>query len=389
MPPSRAESHRRIRRHVPKTYPSSIYDPALTKNFAELRAVLDLQELWRTVVNLLDAMLPNFHYVAALPCMEDRPIWVSSTVPESNEPGYWERFIGCEPPLARVIRNCPLSKIAFLNDHWPHEELEKTEFFKQVMELEGWRYAAGFLLWNEGAFIGHIGMNRTEKQGIYLTHERAMLEELYPYVDEAVRRIAAFDAERTKRAALEEVLKQVPDGILILDWELRQVFSNRAADEACQLWNENRDNDGDGLPRDVTEAAGQLIAGSEVILRQPPPGKLGAPVTEIFHAKINGLGARIRILQPRIKQAIKPHCLIEFSRVSPPNSGDPAVAAYSLTKAEHRVANLVALGKSNQSVAQELNLSVHTVRAHLREIFGKLSVRNRGELAGAMRRRQE
>ncbi len=382
----RGAFHGRIRRRVPKFYPLSIHDPSLAENFAALRAALDLEELWRSVVTLLDAMLPNFHYVAALPCVEDRPVWVSSTQPRRNEPGYWERLISSEPPLARIIAENPFSKLAYLNDHWPQEELSKTEFFKQVMEVDGWRYAAGFLLWGEDEFLGHIGMNRTEEQGPYLSHERAMLEGLYPYIDEAVKRVAAFDAERAKRAALEEVLKQVPDGMLILDWQLKSVFSNRAADEACQLWNENRGGDTNALPPEVEEAAGKLIADSEILLRQPPPGKLEAPVTQIFHSKVPGLGARLRILHPRIKQAIKPHCLIEFSRVMPRTGGESAVAAYSLTKAERRVADLVALGKSNPAVAVELHLSVHTIRAHLREIFAKLSVTNRAELAGAMNR---
>jgi len=389
MSSPRTASHGKIRRRAPKSYPSSLQDPALAKPFAELRAALDLQELWRTVVTLLDAMLPNFQYVAALPCSEGRPIWVTSTMPESNDPGYWERFIGCEPPLARVIANCPLSKLAYLNDHWPQDELEQTKFFKQVMKVEGWRYAAGFLLWSGGVFFGHIGMNRTEQQGPYLLNERTMLEELYPYIDEAVKRVAAFDAERARRAALEEVLKQIPDGMLILDWELRPVFSNSGAVEACQLWNESSGGHGADLPAEIKDAAGKLIADHEIIIRQPPPGKLETPVTNIFHSEFNGLGARLRILHPRLKQAIKPHCLIEFSRVQPRTIGASAVATYSLTKAERRVADLTASGKSNMMVAAELNLSVHTIRAHLREIFSKLGVKNRGELAGAIKRSLE
>lgn len=56
-----------------------------------------------------------------------------------------------------------------------------------------------------------------------------------------------------------------------------------------------------------------------------------------------------------------------------------------LTATERHVADLVATGKTNAEVAGELFISVDTVRSNLRRIYGKLGVRNRGELAGKLR----
>jgi len=385
MPDSRAASFGRLRRQKPKTYPTTIHDPSLDAVLVELRTALDLDSLWRASVAALDLMLPVYHHVAAMPCVEDRPIWVSSTIPESVEPGYWDRFISCEPPLSKVLARQPFSKMAYLSDHWSLQELSGTEFYKKVMAPEGWVNAAGFLFWEEMEYLGHIGINRRHEEGPFLPHERALLADFYPHLEAAVKRVAAFDRERSKRAALEAVLKETPDGMLILDWELRTTFSNRAADEACQLWNGDH-ADGGEVPAEVRTAAGKLLASSESLLRQPPPGKLAPLVGEVLHSDIPGLKARMRVLHPRAKQAIKPHCLIEFSRVAQGSSGEPAVAAFSLTTAERRVADLVAMGKTNPTVAKELNLSVNTVRAHLREIFSKLGIHHRGELTGALAR---
>lgn len=52
-----------------------------------------------------------------------------------------------------------------------------------------------------------------------------------------------------------------------------------------------------------------------------------------------------------------------------------------LTPTERAVADLVALGLTNQAVARRLAISPHTVDTHLRHIYGKLSVRSRVELA--------
>ncbi|MBK1884599.1 helix-turn-helix transcriptional regulator [Luteolibacter pohnpeiensis] len=373
-------------------YPKTATDPQLAKPLADLGRAMDLNHLWCSVVALLDAALPNFHYITALPCVEDRPVFVNTTLPLRDEPGYWERFISCEPPLARVLQASPGMEIAFLNDHWGDEELKGTRFYEQIMKPEGWWYAAGFLFWDGSAFTGHIGMNRTPDQGPYLPHERDLLRDLHGPIAAAVQRVAAFDAERAKRAAMEAVLQQLPDGMAILDWELRLIFSNRAADEACQLWADTArtadcQNVGT-LPTEVKEAAAELLAGSERWLRQPPPGKLSAPAKELEHAGLPGLKARLRLLHPREKQAIKPHCLVEFSRVVDRPGQDSAVAAYSLSAAERRVAMLAARGKSNAVIASELSLSVHTVRAHLREIFAKLGVKHRAELVLAMTQSQ-
>lgn len=53
----------------------------------------------------------------------------------------------------------------------------------------------------------------------------------------------------------------------------------------------------------------------------------------------------------------------------------------SLTDSELRVVKLIAQGATNRSVAEQLRVSPHTVRAHLRNAFAKLGVSSRVELS--------
>jgi DNA-binding CsgD family transcriptional regulator/tetratricopeptide (TPR) repeat protein len=64
----------------------------------------------------------------------------------------------------------------------------------------------------------------------------------------------------------------------------------------------------------------------------------------------------------------------ELDRVAPGRSSG------ELTPTERRVARMVADGRKNREVAQELFLSVATVEAHLTRIFRKLGIRSRSEL---------
>jgi DNA-binding CsgD family transcriptional regulator len=60
----------------------------------------------------------------------------------------------------------------------------------------------------------------------------------------------------------------------------------------------------------------------------------------------------------------------------------------ALTPAEERVAELVAEGKTNKEVAAALFLSDRTVEGHLSHVFGKLGIRHRSEVAGALQLHQ-
>jgi DNA-binding NarL/FixJ family response regulator len=49
----------------------------------------------------------------------------------------------------------------------------------------------------------------------------------------------------------------------------------------------------------------------------------------------------------------------------------------TLTKRERDILLLIRLGKTNKEVAQELDVSVNTVKTHLKNLFAKLEVHNR------------
>ena len=52
-----------------------------------------------------------------------------------------------------------------------------------------------------------------------------------------------------------------------------------------------------------------------------------------------------------------------------------------LTKRENEVLKMLALGKCNKEIAEQLQISVATTQNHLQNLYKKLSVRNRTEAA--------
>jgi DNA-binding CsgD family transcriptional regulator len=75
-------------------------------------------------------------------------------------------------------------------------------------------------------------------------------------------------------------------------------------------------------------------------------------------------------------------------RVLRPAGGPSAGPLGALTAREREIAELVAAGRTNREVADQLVLSARTIEAHLRNVYGKLGVRSRVELARAIERGQ-
>jgi DNA-binding CsgD family transcriptional regulator len=57
----------------------------------------------------------------------------------------------------------------------------------------------------------------------------------------------------------------------------------------------------------------------------------------------------------------------------------------SLTDSELTVVNLIAQGATNRDVAEQLHLSLHTVKTHVHNAFAKLGINSRAQLAQLMR----
>jgi DNA-binding CsgD family transcriptional regulator len=61
------------------------------------------------------------------------------------------------------------------------------------------------------------------------------------------------------------------------------------------------------------------------------------------------------------------------------------LSSFALTGREREVSRAVALGRSNQSIAKELGISLHTVKDHVKSILAKTRCATRSELAARLR----
>ena len=78
--------------------------------------------------------------------------------------------------------------------------------------------------------------------------------------------------------------------------------------------------------------------------------------------------------------------LEEFRRVSQRSANVPEDNVVTLTSREQEVLCLVSEGATNKEIAQELNVSIHTVKSHMRKILAKLHMDRRQEAVSYAKR---
>ena len=101
-------------------------------------------------------------------------------------------------------------------------------------------------------------------------------------------------------------------------------------------------------------------------------GAAGLLLREIGGARlviaIQAVARDLRVLDPQLALAVG----------APPSLEEPPLSE-TLTPREQEVLQLLAEGLSNRAIAQELNISEHTVKFHVNAIMGKLDAQSRTE----------
>lgn len=381
----------KVRRSTPPSpYPSHANDPALVAPLLQLHRAIDLDSLWAACVGVVDAALPNFHLIAALPFEGMAPMAIRTTLPEPDIEAFWLRVNAAGPPMARTLMEQPGLTLSTLDDDLSAEEIEGSRFYREIMEPGGWRHSAGLFFWEEGRFVAHLGIVRTREQGRFSTAEKALLSELHPHLDAAMSRVATLERLRMINGILESALEHPLDGVALMDSRGGLVFHNHSAAVACAFWNGGREaaarqiapGTALALPAPIQEAAEALRASFlDAFGRERTADQTFT--REVTHLTVGGLSALLHVVVPQ-HEAVPPHVRIEFSRLPAALGVDAALPVYRLSESEHRVAVLVARGLRNEEVAADLGISVNTVRAHLREVFAKLGITHRGQLRERM-----
>jgi DNA-binding CsgD family transcriptional regulator len=366
-----------------------VIDPALERPLLSLHRALDINSFWRAVQNVLSVAITNRVIRLTLHHNPISPLIARWTRPVSSG------FFAAEP-LKSYITGTPRRKLVRIDDLFSNRSsVLKSAFYRRYMKRQKCVYGVILLFWKRSRLICAIAIMRTAKQGDLSLAEMELLRHLYRQFLTALRRIESLERERSVRTDFEEFLGRLPLPTMVLRWNLKPIYQNRAAREFCAVWEKGPDEakrtkPTSPIPPEILDRCRQLkrqwVEAQPQTLSGP---RTDVKVDKVRHPRLQHLRATIHLKRLKSAGVARPHFLIECEDLCRNGSSGrlipsrlPALAR--LTRREQEVAQLACEGRSNKEIAQKACLSLQMVKKHLHAVFRKLEVPSRSRLVTLM-----
>src|SRR5256886_8430585 len=367
----------------------AVIDPSLEKTLLCLHAAMTVGSSWKAIQQLLAAAIQKRLIGLMLQPNPILPMIARWTLPMPDG------FFTAEP-LKSYIAAQPRQRFARINDLFSNRSsLLKSAFYRRYMAPKRCAHGVGLLFWKRRRLICVIAIMRTATQGDFSPAEMKLFQQLYPQFQTGLHRLRSLEREHSLRMDLEGFLSRLPLPTILLRWNLRPIYQNRAARDFCAVWEKGPEEA--QLMNATSPIPAEILDRCRLLKQQwadAQPRTFSGPQTgfkeeRVHHPRSPHLRATLRLKQLNSAGVARPHFLIECEDLRRALHGGPARSRLPhlarLTRREQEVARLVCEGRSNQEIADDAGLSLPTVKKHLHGIFRQLEVTSRSRLMTLMR----
>ncbi len=367
----------------------AVIDPSLEKTLLSLHAAMDVGSFWNAIQQLLAAAIPNRLIGLMLQPNPTLPVIARWTLPMPDG------FFAAEPLKGHIAAQ-PRQRFVRISDLFSNRgSLMKSGFYRRYMAPQKCAHGVGLPFWKDERLICVIAIMRTATQDDLSPTEMKLLQHLYPQFLTALHRLGSLEREHSLRMDLEEFLSRLPLPTILLRWNLKPIYQNRAARDFCAVWEKGpeeakRTKATSPIPSEILDRC-RLLKQRWAHAKRPNPPQTGFKEEQVHHPRLPHLRATLHLKQLKSAGVARPHFLIECedlrrdagARTAPVSSRLPHLV--QLTSREQEVARLVCEGRSNQEIADNACLSLPMVKKHLHAVFRKLEVPSRSRLITLMR----
>src|SRR5881409_2035832 len=367
----------------------AVIDPSLEKTLLCLHAAMNVGSFWKAIQQLLAAAIPNRLIALMLQPNPILPMIAKWTLPMPD--GFFTAA-----PLKSYIAAQPRQRFVRISDLFSNRSsLMKSVFYRRYMAPQKCAHGVCLLFWKDQRLICVIAIMRTATQRDFSLTEMNLLQQLYPQFLTALRRLRSLEREHSLRMDLGDFLSRLPLPTILLRWNLKPIYQNRAARDFCALWEKGPEeaqlmNASSPIPSEILDRC-RLLKQQWAHAQRPIAAQTGFKEERVHHPRSPHLRATLHLRQLGSAGVARPHFLIEcedLRRQAAPRTG-PASSRLPhlvrLTRREQEVARLVCDGRSNQEIADNARLSLPMVKKHLHAVFRKLEVPSRSRLITLMR----
>jgi DNA-binding CsgD family transcriptional regulator len=362
-------------------------DPAVEKYLLNLQRAMNVDAFWKAAHQLLNVAMPN-RLIGFM--LQHNPI--SAPVARWTLP-MPDGFFATEP-LKSYVAAQRRKKIVLLGDLFPNRRsFMKSRFYRRHLAPQECAHGACLLFRENQRLVCMIVIMRTATQGDLSSGEMRLLRQLHPQFLTALRRLRSLGRERAVRMDLQECLRQLPLPTMLLRWNLKPIYRNRAARDFCAVWEKGWEqarltNASSGIPSEILDRCRSLK--EQWTRTRRPSARRVLKRERVRHPRSPELRATVRLKQLSSADLARPHFLIEGEAL-PRHAVQHSATADSrlphlarLTGRQQEITGLVCDGRSNQEIADEAGLSLAMVKKHLHSVFRKLEIRSRAQLIKLM-----
>jgi DNA-binding CsgD family transcriptional regulator len=273
---------------------------------------------------------------------------------------------------------------------------ERSEFFNDWIKPQRIGEAALFAtVLQERATIGVLCMAHDE-QGHYEETDRQFLSVLMPHFQQALRLQQRMTSLESQKEAAERALDSWSVGIVILDPSGSVVLANRSAramfDRKLGISLDGRELRASTvretrLLRDlVGSAVGTTMCCSASKRSDPSPERLKPGGVMVLPRLSDGPPLQLLVSPIGPNASLGPArgagavVFISDPAATPPERHELLRRLYGFTRGESRVVVLLLEGKSLPAIANELGISLNTVKTHATRIYAKTRTRGHADL---------
>jgi DNA-binding CsgD family transcriptional regulator len=269
----------------------------------------------------------------------------------------------------------------------PKSLFQKSLFYDLVMRKIGCEYGTSLVAWEDQTWLATLTVFRTEDQGDFRENDLSILSALHLHFQSAVKRIATFKEERLGNNSLEALIWNLPTAALVLNWNLKILYSNAAGQNMVAAWKQSDINNPIKPSRCFSVPCEILtkITEKKRCLNDLRPNRTGGPsmipLFDFPHQKLTLFTAKVFFIPSKTLTLSRGTFVIIFHRrEETPNYRNGYDSITLLSKRERSVVLLATLGKTSTQIASNLGTRSITVRAQLHSAYKKLGIHSRFEL---------
>ena len=348
------------------------------------RAAL-VPDSWPQVLSSLGATLRGASAVLAVHPLAGGLEWaVSSDIEPGSLERYEARFSSPRTnPYLLLCDRLPVGEPLSAETIAGPDGFAGTDFYQQILRPQNLHHGVVLTLLRDHWSVAGLAFLRSADAGPFEPSELELLRALAPHLQQALQLTRRTEQLARRAETLAQALSVAETGVVIVQADGTATFMNPAAARTVA--------GGDGL---------SMLDGRLHVQERQSRARLSTLISMAASAQADSPAERVvsvprasgrppyGLVVRRLEQApglFGSHpaaavILIADPDVAPEPSSELLIELYALTPAEASVASLLARGMDLQEAADALQISRHTVKSHVRQIFTKTGTRRQAQL---------